>query len=90
MGGGSVGWRARFPCLSQINTPRRHILYSCGGLFLQLSVRCEGELRTRGSSVETIFPDSNPAHMLGANAMDLSLRPPAARAGYNQGRVLTR
>jgi NTE family protein len=26
--------------------------------------------------------------MFGANAMDLSLRPPAARAGYNQGRAL--
>ena len=46
------------------------------------------ELRERGSSVETIFPDSNSEHMFGANAMDLSLRPPAARAGYNQGRAL--
>jgi hypothetical protein len=27
-------------------------------------------------------------HMFGANAMDLSLRPPAARAGYDQGRAL--
>ena len=47
-----------------------------------------GELRTRGSRVETIFPDSASEHMFGANAMDLSLRPPAARAGYNQGRAL--
>jgi NTE family protein len=46
------------------------------------------ELRARGSSVETIFPDSNSEHMFGANAMDLSLRPPAARAGYDQGRAL--
>jgi NTE family protein len=46
------------------------------------------ELRARGSSVETIFPDSSSEHMFGANAMDLSLRPPAARAGYNQGRAL--
>ena len=46
------------------------------------------ELRARGSKVETIFPDSNSEHMFGANAMDLSLRPPAARAGYNQGRAL--
>ena len=46
------------------------------------------ELRAGGSSVETIFPDSNSEHMFGANAMDLSLRPPAARAGYNQGRAL--
>jgi NTE family protein len=46
------------------------------------------ELRARGSRVETIFPDSNSEHMFGANAMDPSLRPPAARAGYNQGRAL--
>ncbi len=46
------------------------------------------ELRARGSRVETIFPESNSEHMFGANAMDLSLRPPAARAGYDQGRAL--
>jgi NTE family protein len=46
------------------------------------------ELRARGSRVETIFPESNSEHMFGANAMDLSLRPAAARAGYNQGRAL--
>ncbi|UKA61150.1 patatin-like phospholipase family protein [Arthrobacter sp. FW306-04-A] len=46
------------------------------------------ELRARGSSVETIFPDSSSEHMFGANAMDLSLRPPAARAGDEQGRAL--
>jgi NTE family protein len=46
------------------------------------------ELRARGSRVETIFPDSNSEHMFGANAMDLSTRPPAARAGYDQGRAL--
>jgi NTE family protein len=46
------------------------------------------ELRARGSRVETIFPDSNSEHMFGANAMDQSLRPPAARAGYNRGRAL--
>jgi NTE family protein len=46
------------------------------------------ELRARGSRVETIFPDSNSEHMFGANAMDLSLRPRAARAGYDQGRAL--
>ena len=45
------------------------------------------ELRARGSRVETIFPDSTSEHMFGANAMDLSLRPPAARAGYEQGRT---
>ena len=46
------------------------------------------ELRARGSTVETIFPDSSSEHMFGANAMDLSMRPPAARAGYDQGRGL--
>ena len=46
------------------------------------------ELRAHGSSVETIVPDSEAEHMFGANAMDLSLRPPAARAGYDQGTAL--
>jgi len=46
------------------------------------------ELRARGSRVETIVPDSSSEHMFGANAMDLSLRPPAAQAGYEQGRAL--
>jgi NTE family protein len=46
------------------------------------------ELRARGSRVESIFPDSDAEHLFGANAMDLSLRPPAARAGYGQGRAL--
>jgi NTE family protein len=46
------------------------------------------ELRARGSRVETIFPDSNSEHMFGENAMDMSLRPAAARVGYKQGRSL--
>ena len=46
------------------------------------------ELRTGGSRVETIFPDNDSEHMFGANAMDPSLRPPASRAGYNQGRAV--
>jgi NTE family protein len=54
---------------------------------LQLAAQVD-ELRARGSSVETIVPDSNSEHMFGPNAMDLSLRPPAARAGYVQGRAL--
>ena len=44
------------------------------------------ELRASGSRVETIFPDSDSLHAFGANMMDLSTRPPAARAGYDQGR----
>ncbi len=54
---------------------------------MQLAAQVD-ELSARGSRVETIFPDSNSEHMFGANAMDLSLRPPAGRAGYNQGRAL--
>jgi NTE family protein len=54
---------------------------------MQLAAQVD-ELRARGSRVETIFPDSNSEHMFGANAMDLSLRPPAAGAGHDQGRAL--
>ncbi len=54
---------------------------------MQLAVQVD-ELRARGSRVETIFPDTNSQNMFGVNAMDLSTRPPAARAGYNQGRTL--
>lgn len=43
------------------------------------------ELRASGSKVETIFPNSS---MVGAKAMDLSLRPAAAQAGYDQGSTL--
>jgi NTE family protein len=46
------------------------------------------ELRAQGSSVETISPDGDAEHMFGVNAMDVSLRPPAARAGYDQGTSL--
>jgi NTE family protein len=46
------------------------------------------ELRVQGSRVETIFPDSNSEHLFGPNAMDFSLRPPAAQAGYEQGKAL--
>jgi NTE family protein len=45
------------------------------------------ELRAGGSSVETILPDSNSLDAFGPNLMDLSTRPPAARAGYDQGRA---
>jgi NTE family protein len=46
------------------------------------------ELRARGSRVETVFPDSNSRTAFGDNVMDLLTRPPAARAGYEQGRAL--
>jgi NTE family protein len=54
---------------------------------MQLAAQVD-ELRARGSSVETIFPDSKSEHMFGANAMNLSLRPSAARAGYDRGAAL--
>jgi NTE family protein len=46
------------------------------------------ELRARGSQVETILPDSDSRDAFGSNLMDLSTRPPAARAGRDQGRAL--
>ena len=38
--------------------------------------------------METIFPDSVAVAVFGDNMMDLSKRPAAARAGYEQGRTL--
>jgi len=46
------------------------------------------ELGARGSRVETILPDSNSRNAFGGNLMDPSTRPPAARAGYDQGRAV--
>jgi NTE family protein len=46
------------------------------------------ELRNGGSRVAAIYPESRSEHMFGPNGMDLSLRPPAARAGYEQGAAL--
>jgi NTE family protein len=54
---------------------------------MQLSAQAD-ELRAGGSSVETIFPDESSRHAFGASMMDPSTRPPAARGGYGQGRVL--
>ena len=45
------------------------------------------ELRARGSRVETVFPDSDSLRAFGLNMMNPSARPPAARAGYDQGKV---
>jgi hypothetical protein len=53
---------------------------------MQLAVQID-ELRAGGSRVETIFPDRDSEHLLGGNAMDASLRPSAARAGYDTGRA---
>ena len=46
------------------------------------------ELRAGGSRVETILPDSNSLNAFGTNLMDLSTRPPAARAGYGKAEPL--
>jgi NTE family protein len=45
-------------------------------------------LRKQGSRVEVITPDAESRAAMGTNQMDLSTRPPSARAGYNQGRAL--
>jgi NTE family protein len=54
---------------------------------MQLAAQVD-ELRAGGSRVETILPDSDSLNAFGSNLMDPSTRPPAARAGYNQGRAL--
>jgi NTE family protein len=54
---------------------------------MQLATQVD-ELRAGGSSVETIFPDSDSLDAFGDNMMNPSARPPAARAGYAQGRSL--
>ncbi len=52
-----------------------------------LATQVDG-LRAQGSSVETIFPDSDSLTAFGDNMMNPATRPPAARAGYEQGRAL--
>ncbi|MDQ0707349.1 NTE family protein [Arthrobacter woluwensis] len=46
------------------------------------------ELRDAGSAVEVISPEPEDEHLFGANAMNLALRPDAARAGFRQGQSL--
>ncbi|MFD6445144.1 patatin-like phospholipase family protein [Promicromonospora sp. NPDC060204] len=46
------------------------------------------DLRAGGSRVETIFPEPDAEHLFGLNAMDVSQRPAAARAGHAQGLAL--
>jgi NTE family protein len=53
---------------------------------MQLAAQVD-ELRGSGSNVETIFPDDTALSAFGTNMMDPSTRPPAARAGYDQGRA---
>ncbi len=54
---------------------------------LQLAAQVD-ELRAGGSRVETVVPEPAAERLFGASAVDLSLRPAAARAGYDQGRAL--
>jgi NTE family protein len=54
---------------------------------MQLAAQVE-ELRAGGSSVETVFPDSDARDAFGVDMMDQSTRPPAARAGFTQGTTL--
>jgi NTE family protein len=54
---------------------------------MQLETQVD-ELRAGGSRVETILPDHGSLKAFGNNMMDPSTRPPAARAGYGQGRAL--
>lgn len=46
------------------------------------------KLRAHGITVETVFPDGSAESLFGSNAMNPSLRPAAARSGYNQGTAL--
>jgi NTE family protein len=54
---------------------------------MQLAAQVD-ELRAGGSRVETIFPADDAEPLFGANAMNPSLRPAAARAGHEQGLAL--
>lgn len=54
---------------------------------MQLAAQVD-ELEASGSQVETVFPTKDADHLFGANAMDLSLRPRAARAGHEHGLAL--
>lgn len=54
---------------------------------MQLAAQVD-ELRAGGSKVETIFPNEESLDAFGANMMDPLTRPPAAQAGYDQGRAL--
>lgn len=69
--------------LSPLGGRTRHPL--AWGMHLAAQV---DELRAGGSRVETILPDRDSLNAFGSNLMDLSMRPPAARAGYEQGRAV--
>jgi NTE family protein len=74
---------ARVLVLSPLGGRTRHPLE--WGMQLEAQA---GDLRAQGSSVELILPDSSSRNAFGSNLMDLSTRPAAARAGYDQGNAL--
>jgi len=45
-------------------------------------------LRASGSEVEVVVPNADSERLIGANAMDVTLRPLAARAGHEVGRTV--
>ena len=51
---------------------------------MQLAAQVD-ELRSSGSTVETVFPDSKSRQAFGSNMMDRSRRRPSALTGYEQG-----
>lgn len=84
-------WPLRRALLTAVDAETGDVLSPFGGRSLtppawglQLAAQFD-ELRAQGSEVVTIVPESGSEHLFGANAMDLSLRPAAARAGYAQG-----
>jgi len=54
---------------------------------MQLAAQVD-ELHASGSRVEAVFPDTDSLLAFGDDMMDLSARPPAARAGFAQGQAL--
>jgi hypothetical protein len=80
-GGGSAGNAWRVLVLSPLGGRSRTPVE--WGMHLATQA---GELRARGSRVETIGPDGSSRDAFGSNLMDPATRPPAAGAGYHQGR----
>lgn len=69
---------------SPASTAAVHVL-TRGGLHLSTQV---DRLRAGGSEVQVIAPRPEEDGLFGVNAMDLGLRPAAARAGHVQARAL--
>ncbi|WP_235929476.1 patatin-like phospholipase family protein [Cellulomonas citrea] len=74
---------ARVLVLSPLGGRTRYPL----GWGLHLAAQVD-RLRADGSRVETLVPDASTEHLFGINAMNPSLRAPAAQAGHAQGLAL--